>query len=298
MVALVLLAAVIAYVYIFQIPSIEKIPMVAADITKNGSQVSLFFKNGDPLEQGRFYVTVNGDRVSDGNISLIGGSYPWSPGERIIANYSTSAINDVKLVYLGKPNSVVLASATFSATSGNTTPVNTTPLYSRYPGFTAEAWMKWNVNPDPGADTTRKWATIVVDGNDDSNRVYVIAHDSTNAHIQFGFRTFNNNYGSINSDTVPQAGVWYHAVEVYNKTPGTFTVYVNGIKQVGTGSWTTDSSGMHSSYGFYQVGGPAGITYSPGLNQRKFNGDISGLHTYNEALSQAEILAHYTAGVP
>ena len=60
MVALVLLAAVIAYVFIFQIPSIEKIPMVAADITKNGSQVSLFFKNGDPLEQGRFYVTVNG----------------------------------------------------------------------------------------------------------------------------------------------------------------------------------------------------------------------------------------------
>lgn len=297
MVALICLAAGIAYVFVFQIPSIEKIPMVAADITKNGSYVSLFFKNGDPLEQGRFYVTVNGDRVPDGNIRFVSGSYPWSPGEMLVANYSgTGAIRDVKLVYLGKPTSVVLASAYFSAPSGNTTPVNTTPLYSRYPGFTAEAWMKWTQNPTPAANDQR-WATIVVDGNDDSNRVYVIAHDSTNAHIQFGFRTANNNYGSINSDTVPQAGVWYHAVEVYNQTPGTFTVYVNGIQQVGTGWWTTDSSGMHSSPGLYQVGGPAGISYG-GAAQRKFNGDISGLKTYGEALSQAEILLHYTAGVP
>jgi len=137
MVALVLIAAVIAYVFVFQIPTIEKIPMVAADITKNGSQVSLFFKNGDPLEQGRFYVTVNGDRVSDGNISLVGCSYPWSPGEQLVANYSgTSAITDVKLVYMGKPTSVVLASAYFSTHSGNTTHVNNTSLYSRYPGLT------------------------------------------------------------------------------------------------------------------------------------------------------------------
>jgi len=48
MVALICLAAGIAYVSIFQMPSLEKIPMVAADITKNGNQISLFFKNGDP----------------------------------------------------------------------------------------------------------------------------------------------------------------------------------------------------------------------------------------------------------
>ena len=303
MVSLVLLAAVIAYVFIFQLPTIEKIPMVAADITKNGSNVSIFFKNGDPLDEGKFYVTVNGDRVSDGNISLVSGSYPWSPGERIVANYfGTSAINDVKLVYLGKPNSVVLASAYFSSPSGNTTPVNNTPLYSRYPGFTAEAWMKWTRSPTPvlPAEDDQRWATIVVDGDNDNNRVYVIGHDRTNAHIQFGFRTANNFYGSINSRTVPVEGVWYHAVEVYNQTPGTFTVYVNGIIDNGDGTGINDNSGMYSSPGLYRVGGPAGISYGIPVvaAQRKFNGDISGLHTYQEALSQAEILAHYTAGVP
>ena len=118
MVALVLLAAVIAYVFIFQIPSIEKIPMVAADITKNGSQVSIFFKNGEPLEQGRFYVTVNGNRVSDGNISLVGGSYPWSPGERLVVTYpGGNAIRDVKIVYAGSPVSMILASTYFPISS-------------------------------------------------------------------------------------------------------------------------------------------------------------------------------------
>ena len=120
MVGLVLLAAVIAYVFIFQIPTIEKIPMVSADITKNGSQISIFFKNGDPLEQGRFYVTVNGNRVSDGNISLVGGSYPWSPGERLVFTYpGGNAIRDVKLVYAGSPVSMILASTYFPISSVN-----------------------------------------------------------------------------------------------------------------------------------------------------------------------------------
>jgi FlaG/FlaF family flagellin (archaellin) len=73
MVALILLAAGIAYVFLFQLPTLEKIPMVAADITKSGNQVSFFFKNGDSLKQGTFYVTLNGDRVPDRDVSLSGG---------------------------------------------------------------------------------------------------------------------------------------------------------------------------------------------------------------------------------
>ena len=84
MVALVLLAAGIAYVFIFQLPSIEKIPMVAVDITKNGNIVTLFHKNGDSLEQGRFFVTVNGNRVPDGNVNLTGGSYHGLPVNNLL----------------------------------------------------------------------------------------------------------------------------------------------------------------------------------------------------------------------
>ena len=118
MIALVLLAAIIAYVILFQLPSLEKIPMVAVDITKDGNLITISQKSGDPLEHGQFYVTVNGNRVPDRNVNLIGGAYPYSPGERLVVTYSgTNAIRDVKLVYAVPSVSAVLASAYFAASS-------------------------------------------------------------------------------------------------------------------------------------------------------------------------------------
>jgi len=298
MVALICLAAGIAYVSIFQMPSLEKIPMVAADITKNGNQITLFFKNGDPLERGTFYVTVNGDRVSDGNVSLVGGAYPWSPGEMLVTNYSgTSAIRDVKLIYDKKTASIVLASAFFPAPSGNSTPVNNTPMYSRYPGFTVEAWVKWNIVPTPTA-SDQQWATIVVDGTTDNNRRYQLQHDQYNTKFEFALATATMGGSGtwLQSTTTPVSGTWYHVTGVYNKTPGTMAFSVNGVKESGK---NVDSSGLRASPGKYQVGGPAGIQWpGPASMQRKLNGDIRGVKTYEEALSQAEILAHYQSGVP
>lgn len=118
MVALVCLAAGVAYVFLFQLPGLETIPMVAVDITKDGNLITLLEKSGDPLEQGTFYVTVNGNRVPDGNVLLVGSTYPWSPGERLVVTYPGSdTIRDVKLVYAGPSVSSVLASAYFAAST-------------------------------------------------------------------------------------------------------------------------------------------------------------------------------------
>jgi hypothetical protein len=354
---------------LFQFPSLDRIPMVAVDITTSGNQVFLLHKSGDALTSGTFYVTVNGNRVADANVSLAGGAYPWSPGEQLVVTYAgTSAIRDVNLIYAGSRGPVVLASAYFPGPVSNSTPVNRTttgsiavtsapagagirldtsgtgsvtpatlanvspgqhridldlpgyymanstvsvtagstvnadftlvketPTYSRYPGFTAEAWVKWN-GPPTAAD--QQWAMIVVDGDSDGNRVYQIGHNMDNTRFEFRIRMTNNQEGLIMSDTQPQAGIWYHVAEVYNQTPGTFTILVNGNPEQGTGTWSPDPGGMHSSIGIYQVGGPSGISYNGASNQRKFNGDIRGLSIYQEALTQAEILAHYRAGTP
>jgi hypothetical protein len=294
MIALVCLAAVIAYVFLFQLPTLEKIPMVAADITKNGSQVSIFFKNGDPLEQGRFYVTVNNVRVQDRNVSLFSGAYPWSPGERLIVNYSgLDPVRDVKLIYDGQPVSVILASAYFPGPAGNTTPV----VYTRYPGFTVEAWVKWTHNPTPSNDD-QKWATVVVDGTTDNNRRYQLQHNSDNSKFEFALatKTMSGSGTWLASSTTPVSGTWYYVTGVYNKTPGTMSLSVNGAQESGKG---VDSSGLRDSYK-YQVGGPAGINWPnppPAIQYRKLNGDIRGIKTYEEAFSQAEILAHYQSGV-
>ena len=294
MVALILLAAGVAIVALFQIPAIEKIPMVVVDITKDGGLVTLFLKNGDPLEQDQFYVAVNGNRVPGGNISLVDGAYPWSAGERILVNYTgLDPVRDVKLVYIQDPVSVVLASAFFPGPAANNT-----SIYSRYPGFTVEGWVKWNIPPNPGADTTSKWATVVVDGTTDNNRRYQLQHNSDNTKFEFALATTTMGSSGtwVVSTTTPVSGTWYYVTGVYNMTPGTMAISVNGIQESGKG---VDSTGLRASPGKYQVGGPAGIQWpGPTSMLRKLNGDIRGVKTYEEAFSQAEILAHYSAGVP
>ncbi len=297
MIALVCLAAGVAYVILFHIPSLEKIPMAAVDITKDDNRVTLFHKNGDPFEEGTFYVTVNGDRVPDGNVSLVGGSYPWSSGGRLVADYPTTGeIRDVKLVYAVPSVSVVIASAFFSGG----TPVNNTPVYSRYPGFAVEAWVKWNVPPNPGGDTTSRWATVVVDGTTDNNRRYHFQHNSDNTKFEFALATaaMTGSGTWVASTTTPASGTWYYVTGIYNKTPGTMAIYVNGASE-SSKSVGAPGDGLRASPGKYQVGGPAGIQWpGPTSMLRKLNGDIRGLKTYEEALSQAEILAHYQEGVP
>jgi len=120
MIVLIVAAAGVAYLAIFQIPQLEKIPLVAVEITKDGNLITLFQKNGDALEPGQFYVTVNGDRVPEGNVSLQGGAYPWSPGERLVVTCTGGTlVRDVKLVYEVPSVSVVLASAYFAASTSH-----------------------------------------------------------------------------------------------------------------------------------------------------------------------------------
>ena len=306
MVSLVLLCAIVAYLVIFQVPAITEIPPVAVQITKSGELVSLAHLNGEPLEQGEFFVTINGDRVADRNMSLVGGAYPWSAGETLRVNTTGfTPARDVKLIYTGGSTNFVLASAYFLAASGNITrnatptptPTPTPVIYTRYPGFTVEAWVKWNVPPNPGTDTTRRWATIVVDGDSDRNRRYHLQHNQNNNAFEFAAAT-NKSNPQVWSTTSPVANTWYYVVGIYNRTDpaNRLRIYVNGVNEA---SVTLDGGGLKASPNRYQVGGPAGIQWpGPTSMLRKFNGSISGLHTYEEAFSRQEILAHYAAGVP
>jgi hypothetical protein len=178
---------------------------------------------------------------------------------------------------------------------GNTS--STPALYTRYPGFTVGAWVKWNIPPNSGGDSTRSWATIVVDGDRDTNTRYHLQHNSDNTKFEFAVATATSRqYGQ--STTTPVIGTWYHVVGVYNQTdPGNrIRLYVNGVNEK---SIAIDGGGLRVSPNRYQVGGPAGIQWpGPTSMLRKFNGDIRGLNTYEQAFSPAEIQANYAAGVP
>jgi len=175
-----------------------------------------------------------------------------------------------------------------------------TPAPIHYPGFTVETWVKWNQNPT-ASNNNEMWATIVVDGDSDSNRRYHLQHDMTNSLFEFAIATSVNGGGSgtwIYSTTSPKKDIWYYIAGVYNQTdPGNrHKIYVNGIMENGA---TSDASGLRSSPNKYQVGSPGGITFNGESNVRKFNGVMgSSLHTYEYVLTDAEIQGHYNNGHP
>ncbi|MCP1715000.1 hypothetical protein J2T58_000848 [Methanocalculus alkaliphilus] len=167
---------------------------------------------------------------------------------------------------------------------------------SEIAGFTVEAWVKWNKNPAPGSNNER-WATVVIDGNTDSNRRYHLLHNHGNTRFEIAIRTPDSTgVGDyIQSDTQPMEGIWYYLTGVYNQETGHLLIYVNGNPERSLGVSTV---GLRPSPGAYQVGGPDGITFGGSLNQRKFDGEIRGLSTYERALSPAEIQTRFNAGLP
>ncbi len=164
-------------------------------------------------------------------------------------------------------------------------------------GFTAEAWVRWNRNPTPD-NNDQRWATIVVDGNADSNSRYHFQHDQQNTKFEFAIRTANNVRTFRQSTTTPLEGIWYYVVSVYNQETGHLRIYVNGIEE---NSASVSTLGLIPSPSLYQVGGPAGINWPsppPSAQLRKFGGNILCLGTHERAFTPQEILDKYNAGCP
>lgn len=188
---------------------------------------------------------------------------------------------------------VLIAQDNVYLTGSGVTPI----IYPVYKGFTVEAWIKWNIPPNSGGNTSRSWATIVVDGDRDSNTRYHLQHNSDNTHFEFAAATnTSRQYGQ--STTTPAVNTWYYVVGVYNQTdPGNrLKLYVNGVLEK---SIAIDGGGLKASPNRYQVGGPAGIQWpGPTSMLRKFDGDIRGLKTYEKAIGSPEVASRYAAGLP
>ncbi|MFA5395194.1 MAG: LamG domain-containing protein [Methanomicrobiales archaeon] len=162
------------------------------------------------------------------------------------------------------------------------------------PGFSVESWVKWNKIPAPESNN-EKWATIVVKGDSDANRAYHLQHNMDNSRFEFAAATSNKG-SNVQSSTSPQKDIWYHVVGIYDQNEGKIAIYVNGTMEKSNTNMEKD--GLRSSVGSYQVGKPDGIFYNNNIGTRRFDGTISGLEIYGRRLTDAEIVAHATAGHP
>ena len=317
------LAAIIGAIFLGWGVPMQKTAYIATQATPvnitNASAVQLFLSQGDTvtLVPGaasdlpvKFSLT-NGS-VTYNFVPLPGtASQGWKPGNSIylfrnasgswIADSITSIKNNTgfsqgiwTVNIIDTTSNLLVTQHTVFLTGNGASPVT----YPVYPGFTVEAWLKWNVDPDPGSDTTRKWATIVVDGTTDNNRRYQLQHEQYNTKFEFALATATMSGSGtwVISTTTPVSGTWYHVAGVYNKTPGTMAIYVNGGLQ---GGKVVNSDGLRVSPGKFQIGGPAGIQWpGPTSMQRKFDGNIRGVKTYERAMGPPEVASRFAAGLP
>lgn len=273
--------------------------------------IALFLEGGDEMrfgEGGTARIALTTPARITGCAYPENGSLDWKPGDHLFISRNgteyligketppasdglAAGLWQVALVDT-RSNVLIAKHGVRISGSGETPPV-------LGEGFTVEAWVKWTKSPSPLSED-EKWATIVVNGNSDINRRYHLQHDKDNKNFEFAIRTRNNAGGIghyVQSTTRPEQGVWYYVVSVYNQTTPTLEIYVNGAKASGIRNIQPDGSGIRDSPGFYQVGGPEGVDFK-GAHQRKFAGEIRGLRTWEGAMSEADILSHYSRGLP
>ncbi len=180
---------------------------------------------------------------------------------------------------------------------GGEFPGNDTAFKPERPGFTVEAWVKWHVEPElpepvPPEMTDQRWATIVADGAADSGLQqtrYHLQHNQRNTAFEIAMRADNRVF--ISSKTIPEKGKWYYLVGVYDQDEQRLKIYVNGILERSASLTGT----LIDSPGWYQKGGPAGITFNGNPGLRKFDGAIHGLGTYDGAFTGKEIQKRFDA---
>ena len=171
------------------------------------------------------------------------------------------------------------------------------PLEPENPGFTVEAWVKWNVEPElpepvPAERIDQKWATIVADGSADSGQSqtrYHLQHNQKNSAFEIAMRADRRVF--VHSKTAPEKGNWYYLVGVYDQDEKQLKIFVNGVLERSARLTGT----LIDSPGQYQEGGPDGITFDGNPGLRKFDGVIHDLGTYERAFTEEEVQERFDA---
>lgn len=113
---------------------------------------------------------------------------------------------------------------------------------------------------------------------------------STNGSLNFG--NYSDGYQVISSPNVVNDDYWYYAVGSYSVSSGTMKLYVNGEKQP---QELTFPSPIYPLIGWWKIGAYSTFGWVGGGSDGFLQGSIGGVHAYNVALTDEEILSNYVA---
>ena len=155
--------------------------------------------------------------------------------------------------------------------------------------FTVEFWMM----KDTGCGGTVTDFNEVIVGRDDSGTnlhwwVGVVCGSSPQGRAAFQLRDTSGAGDAIYSSTILTNGAWHHVAAVRDGEAGMNRIYVDGAKE--------DSLSISYANGF---GGATGleIGFMTLSAHYRYEGIVDEVATYDRALTDAEIAAHYTNGL-
>jgi len=195
------------------------------------------------------------------------GSWKFDEGSGSVAHDSAGS-HDLSLVNgpqwtTGQSGSAVQYNGTDQyATAGG-------PLVDTAGNFTVSAWVK--------LDSTGNFATAVSqDGSTTSG--FFLQYSAADGRL-----AFSTGEGRALADQPPVVGTWYHLVGVHDANAGTYTLFVNGVKQ---------QSVWHQANGDAAAGAFAvGRAFSGGHQSDFWPGAIDSVQLWNRALPDAEASA-------
>jgi hypothetical protein len=154
--------------------------------------------------------------------------------------------------------------------------------------FTVEAWLRPTINGNAGNAQSPLYNR---DPNDTSANRVGWDFFQRDASVGYNFRMFNGNAHNKVFDITGgpyTVGAWGHLVAVYDAVAGSATLYLNGVQVV----QSTSANGTFAPNGTF----PLSIGCYSDASQNPFTGDIDEVAVYTNALSPAQVLAHYQNG--
>ena len=163
-------------------------------------------------------------------------------------------------------------SYTFNTTTWINAGNNTPDLYMR--DFTMSVWVY---------EYTPRYRATIVGQKQDSGSSLTLGWSLVSDDGFFALYFANGtNYSRANHGLIHSNNTWYHVVGVWNATNRTPTIYVNGVRGVGT---VAPQNFTYVNIPYY-----LGIGSSNGNNAvSTFNGSIDEVRIYNRSLSAAEV---------
>jgi len=149
--------------------------------------------------------------------------------------------------------------------------------------FSIFSWVKTS-------DITNQGAVLDKYSGTGNEREYSVRINAQKLKISFGDPsdgTFEGNYESDNN-VISEVGKWYHVGYTYNA--GTVKTYLNGVEASGSTTNGSIPSSLYNGSSEAHIGGDEG-------NSVPFEGDISDVRVYSEALSASDIWSLYADSV-